>query len=261
VSNQAAIKLHRRVLRLDDANWTVLSLRPGDPVVFATNRFHETWHIVGGLDAAALLARLFWALAFQRHERTFILIDRPFLVPNPNDSDPSSPIVLANSNLGTPRRHALDALHSLVPLTSPSLGTVKLRTVGLDRALEDPAAYEDRPEQRAARFNPQQWREWMDRVHGLIVYAAPDAVLRQQAVMIAELPSYVRGGSAATDLADQGWQPGGREVQGEVQVFAESIIERSARLRELREQRFPGRSNVELSDDEREELWRLGASE
>ena len=241
MSNQAAIKLHRRVLRLDDANWTVLSLRPGDPVVFATNRSDEVWHIVGGLDAAELLARLFWALAFQRHERTLILIDRPFLVANPFGGDPSSPIVLANSDLGTPGRHALDALHSLVPLTTPSLGTVKLRTVGLDRALEDPDASEDPAERRARRVDPNRWREWMDRVHGLIVYAAPEAELRRQAVMIAELPSYLPRDDAATGVA--------------------ALIERSGRLRELREQQFPGRSHVELSEDEREELWRLGASE
>jgi len=242
VSNQAAIKLHRRVVRLDDANWTVLSLRPGDPGAFATNRFHETWHILGGPGEAEMLARMFWALAFQRHERTLILIDAPFLVPNPNDSDPSSPVLLVNSDLGTPRRHALDELRGQLPLTSPSLGTVKLRTVGLDRALEDPRAYEDRPEQRAARFDPHQWREWMDRVHGIIVYAAPDSVLRRQAVAIAELPSYLRDGTATTDLTTP-------------------IIERSMRIRELRAQRFPGRAHLELTDEERRELWRLGASE
>jgi len=32
-------------------------------------------------------------------------------------------------------------------------------------------------------------------------------------------------------------------------------------MRNLREQRFPGRAQVELTDDEREELWRVGASE
>jgi hypothetical protein len=241
MSNQAAIKLHRRVLRLDDANWTVLSLRPGDPVVFATNRSDEVWHIVGGLDAADLLARLFWAVAFQRHERTLILIDRPFLVANPFGGDASSPIVLANSDLGTPGRHALDALHSLVPLTTPSLGTVKLRTVGLERALEDPDAPADPADRRVRRVDPHGWREWMDRVHGLIVYAAPETDLRRQAVMIAELASYLRQGTAATEVA--------------------AIIEDSARMWELRGQRFPGRSHVDLSDDEREELWRLGASE
>jgi hypothetical protein len=260
VSNQGAIKLHRRVVRLDDANWTVLSPRPGDPGVFATDRFHEIWHIVGGPAEAEILARLFWALAFQRHERTMILIDGPFLVPNPFDADPSSPILLVNSNLGTPRRNALDELKAKLPLTGPSLGTVKLRTVGLDRALEDPAAYEDRPEQREAQHNPHQWREWMDRVHGIIVYAAPDAVLRQQAVMIAELPTYFRNGSMEADLADRHWRREQSDQQGDAQIFAEPIIERSLRIRELREQRFPGRSCEELSDDERQELWGLGAS-
>ena len=55
--------------------------------------------------------------------------------------------MLVNADLGTPRRHALHALQALLPLTSPSLGTVKLRTAGLDRALEEPA--EDRLEPRA----------------------------------------------------------------------------------------------------------------
>ena len=258
MSNQAAIKLHRRVVRLDDETWTVLSLRPGDPGVFATNRFHETWHLLGGPVEAELLARLLWALAFQRHDRTLVLVDQPFLVPNPFDGDPSSPILLVNSNLGTPRRRALDELHSLLPLAGPSLGTVKLRTVGLDRASEDPAAYEERPEQRAARFNPHQWREWMDRVHGIIVYAAPDAVLRQQAVMIAALPTYMPRATAETWLADTHGRDG-RDVQGEVQIFREPLIERSLRVSELREQLYPGRGHVELSDDEREELWRRSA--
>jgi len=242
MSNQAAIKLHRRVVRLDDANWTLLSLRPGDPGAFATVRSDETWHVLGGPDEAEMLARMFWALAFQRHERTLILIDAPFLVPNPHDSEPSSPVLLVNSDLGTPRRHALDELRGQLPLASPSLGTVKLRTVGLDRALEDPKAHEDRSEQRAARLDPHQWREWMDRVHGIIVYAAPGAVLRRQAVLVAELSSYLGDGTAPTALAVP-------------------IIERSLRVRGLREQRFHGRTHLELTDDERKELGRLGAAE
>ena len=97
------MKLHRRIVPLGDETWTVLSLRPGDPAGFATSRSDETWHILGGPAEAALLARLFWALAFQKHERTLILVDRPFLVPSPGDGDPS-PIVLVNADLGTPRR-------------------------------------------------------------------------------------------------------------------------------------------------------------
>lgn len=175
---QGAIKLHRRGLWLDGASWTVLSLRPGEPVTFATNRGDAPGHVLGDGDAAALLARLFWALAFQRRERTLMLIDGVALVPDPFDGAPSSAIALANADLGIPTGAVLDELRARIPLTEPSLGTVKLRTAGLERALADPEGADASPALRASG-------SWTDRGNGIVAYAASGELLRAQALVLA----------------------------------------------------------------------------
>lgn len=133
--------VHRRSVRLDAQTWTALSFRPAETVRFATNYFHETWHILGGLETAHLLGRVCWAMAFQRVERTMFVIERTHLVPNPFDADPSSTIVIVNSDLGTPNHQARIALKRHLPWGRPSEGRVTLRTHGLNR-VGDKAVFE-----------------------------------------------------------------------------------------------------------------------
>ncbi|HEX6682146.1 MAG TPA: hypothetical protein VF062_05100 [Candidatus Limnocylindrales bacterium] len=56
-----------------------------------------------------MLGRLLWGLAFQRREGALLVIDRPFLDPNPFDAAPASytndfrwPTVLKGRSAGTP---------------------------------------------------------------------------------------------------------------------------------------------------------------
>ena len=74
------LKLHRRQLRLDGRQYTVVTLRPGTDARFSTNHFHDTWHVLSDWHGARLLGRLLWGLAYQRVPGTLVLVDRPFLV-------------------------------------------------------------------------------------------------------------------------------------------------------------------------------------
>lgn len=48
------MKLHRYVLRLDGAPYTVVTPRPGTEARFSTNRYHDTWHVLSDLHGAHL---------------------------------------------------------------------------------------------------------------------------------------------------------------------------------------------------------------
>ena len=136
---------------LDGRACTVLTPRPSQPERFATNAFHGTWHVLTDPAGAQLLARLMWAMAFQRKPRTILLVDSPLLVTNPFDADPSSPILIVNSDLGGPTRTGLDALEALLPLRAPSEGTVKLRIDGLARVADHRPAVAMGPRRRSTR--------------------------------------------------------------------------------------------------------------
>jgi hypothetical protein len=174
---QERLKVHRRSLRLDGRVHTVLSPRPTVSSRFATNRDGATCQILTEPDGAQLLARLCWAMAYQRHERTVTVIDSPFLVPSPFGADASSPIVIVNSALGSLSGAVLADLHSQLPLVTPSDGTVVLQTRGLDQALDDPAAFGQRADQVARRSESDQGR-WIHGDSGLWVLTAPPPVLQ-----------------------------------------------------------------------------------
>jgi hypothetical protein len=181
---QERLKVHRRSVRLDGRAYTVLSPRPSVSSRFATSRDGATCQILTDPVGAQLLARLCWAMAYQRHQRTVTVIDPPFLVPDPFGAEPSSPIVIANSDLGSLNGPTLADLHSQLPLATPSDGTVVLQTRGLDQALDDPTAFGQRADQVARRSERHQER-WIDGDSGLWVLTAPPPVLRAWAVELA----------------------------------------------------------------------------
>ncbi|MGI8331946.1 TfoX/Sxy family DNA transformation protein [Actinomadura scrupuli] len=151
------MKLHRRVVRLDGHDHTVVGLRPGTTARYSTNRFHETWHVLSDRHGARLLGRLLWGLSYQSRPGTLVLIDRPFLTPTPFDADPADPIVLVpgwHTPLGD--RAARD-LRGRLPFTTAPAGTVRWRTFGLDHALADVRAWH----QDHARDRPAADR-WTD---------------------------------------------------------------------------------------------------
>src|SRR5262245_59181993 len=118
------MKLHRRAVRLDGREHTVIGLRPGTTARFSTNYFHETWHVLSDQHGARLLARLLWGLSYQARPDTVVLIDRPFLTSTPFDGDPADPIVLVPTWCTSFGRQADRQLARRLPLTGPPAGTV-----------------------------------------------------------------------------------------------------------------------------------------
>ncbi|MEX5635559.1 hypothetical protein [Parafrankia sp. FMc2] len=209
------MKLHRRRLRLDGRAYTAITLRPGSYARFSTNHYHQTWHVLSDWHGARLLSRLLWGLAYQRMPGTFVLIDRPFLTPNPFDAATSDPIVLLPSVLTTLPATAARALRSALPLSGPSDATVRWHTPGLDAAVAADSAWQATPpgSRRWPAWQPDPHpRPWVDRIGGLIVIAAPPATLRGHALNIHRLGEYANRGMDYTALT---WP------LGEVQIFAD----------------------------------------
>jgi hypothetical protein len=175
-SHQERLKVHRRSLRLDGDLYTVLSPRPSTTARFATSGRQGRWHVLTDADGAQLLARLCWAMAYQRQARTMTLIDPAFLVPDPLAAVPSAPIVIVNRDLGPLSPGAAAALRPQLPFEMPSAGTVALQTRGLDLALADPVAFGQRDDQVGPTGD--QWQQWVEGTDDLVVMAAPSPVLR-----------------------------------------------------------------------------------
>jgi hypothetical protein len=247
-SIRSRLKTHRRTLVLGGSDYAVLSPRPSVEARFATNRYHDTWHIVTDVSGALLLARLCWAMAFQRHPRTVIVIDPPLLVPNPYDGDPPMPIVIVNNDLGPFDREAAAALRVALPFRNPSEGTVVLQTRGLDIALNDPNGFARSDDQGGWR-DARQKRRWIDGSAGLLVIASPPPVLRNWGVELSDLGSWPHQGSSWAELDHP-------QNEGEVQVL-DHFSRRVENTVEVRNQLFPGRSGERLSEDDRRKVWQL----
>jgi hypothetical protein len=186
-------------------------------------------------------------MAFQRRERTFVLIDAPLLVPNPFDADPPTPIVVANNDLGPIGRGALKALRSKLPLNTPSMGTVVLQTRGLDAAMEDEPAFHRRDDQATWR-NQHQQRRWIDGTNELLVIAAPPPVLRGWAVDLSNLGRQTLPGMEWESYLDD------PENAGEVQVIGDFRSQVDAAIA-VRNQLFSDRKDGLLTEDERAQVW------
>lgn len=237
-------KVHRRALVLDGHAHTVLSVRPGDPERFATNYFHDTWHIVSDVRGGRLIGRLCWALAFQKKAGTIVLIDHPNLVTNPFDGDPSWPVVIVNTDLGVPSRQALRQLSGLLPQRSRSEGTVKLATFGLERSLQNSTAYWDARRKSAARRSWDKAR--VARIGGLVVFAAKPDVLEAWGMRLSDLGRFHMG-------MDYEYLA---EGQGEVQIFRD-FHNKVERVAVIRASLFPGREHEELDAADKARIYEL----
>lgn len=208
------LKLHRRGLELDGERFTVLGVRPTTTERFATTEYHDTWHILCEVDGAELLARLAWAMAFQSRQHTMVLVDLSVIAADPFDASPSSPILIVNTDLGTPKPTSIESLRAQLPLTGESEGSVRLMTAGFDRALADPERFWTQERADDPAFKAHQNARWLESVNGVIVLAAAAPVLRQWAVRVADITS--RGPLEA------GWTPSDEtKWTGEVQVLAQ----------------------------------------
>ncbi len=208
------LKLHRRTMVLDGRMYTVLTLRPGSDFRFATNRFHDTWHVLSDWRGARVLARLLWGLAYQRRPGTLVVIDPAHLDPNPFDGAPSDPIVLVPSELTVLTKDAATALRRRLPWRDRSEGTVRWQTFGLAGAVAADAAWRALSwGERSSDYHPRP-SGWLrvDRIGGLItIFGAPDQ-LRDMAEHLATLGTYAYCGMDYHYLDDA-------DRNGEVQIF------------------------------------------
>ncbi|PZS35622.1 MAG: hypothetical protein DLM59_02645 [Pseudonocardiales bacterium] len=206
------LKLHRRRLQLAGRPYTVISLRPGTDASYSTNVFHETWHVLSDWHGARLLGRLLWGLAYQRQPGTLVLVDRPFLDPNPFDAEPADPIALVPALITPLTARAARELRRQLPLTRPPDGTVRWQTGGLDVAVTQRRRWADLPpgERSWPWVDRSGFQEQVDRVGGLVTLAASPAVLKEWAVTVSVLGDW---SSYGMDYAELDWP------NGEVQVF------------------------------------------
>ncbi len=240
------LKVHRRDLVLGGSRYTILSPRPSIVSRFATNRFHETWHVLADVEGAHLLARLCWAMAYQRHDGTVAVIDPALVVPNPFDADPSSPIVIINTDLGPFSRDGAGSLRQALPFRTPSSGTVVLQTRGLDLALEDPDAFAEGPDQARWR-DPHRKRRWIEGSAGLVILAAPGPVLKTWGVELSQLGDRMYEGSSHSEL-DYPTNDGEVQVLDDFNSHVERAITLRARL-------FPDAASRQLSEEEKQVMW------
>ena len=173
-------------------------------------------------------------------------MDSPSIVPNPFDADPSSPIVIVNTDLGPFSRDSASSLRQALPFRTPSSGTVVLQTRGLDLALEDPGVFAQGPDQVKWR-DPHRKRRWVDGSAGLVILAAPGPVLKTWGVELSQIGKGMREGSSHSELDYP-------KNDGEVQVlddFAAGV----KRAVLLRDELFPNRASRELSEEDKRVIW------
>jgi hypothetical protein len=222
------LKMHLRVRQLAGRTYHLVTLRPDARVGFSTNFFHQTWHILSDQQGAQLLARLLWGLSYQRRPGTLILVHGKHLLPTPFEADRADPFLLVPTHLTSIDPEALRALKARLGSLGPPDETIRWQTFGLDVALagkrdsRSPVGAEGR-----SLSHPDSWHLWqqerMGRCGGMIYYAAPPPILRQQALGIHNLR--VGKGRQATEMdyffLAQSTSQGSWLGDGEVQIFAD----------------------------------------
>ncbi|MDG6105054.1 hypothetical protein Daura_33215 [Dactylosporangium aurantiacum] len=246
------MKLHRRRVRCDGRDLTVITLRPDTDCRFSTNFYHGTWHILGDWRAARLLGRLLWGLAYQRRPGTLVLIDRPHIDPNPFDGRPGDPIALVPAQLTALSTTAARALRRQLPLRGAPDGTVRWQTHGLDPvAAQRRVPWQERP--RGVRPPPvvpvRAPRTRIDRIGGLLAFVAAPPELRDHAPGVYNLGRYAHRGMDFVEL---------ERPDGEVQVFDDYRHRVSAARAARRELRAEGHDPAAAGFDEL--VWDRGTA-
>ncbi len=174
------IKLHLRHVEVDSGGYSVLSPRPSSPCRVATRARDATHSIVTDEPGAWFMARLVWATAFQSRARTIVLIDGDSVRPDPRDGAASLPILVVNAELGVPTAEDCEQVRTQHPLEAGAPGAVRLVTHGLDRALADPKRYLEEWRAETEGLGSRH-RHRFNEVGGVLLFAAPPAVLRRWA--------------------------------------------------------------------------------
>ncbi len=174
--------MHLRVVSAHRKELRVITLRAETKVSFSTNHFHDTWHILTDEEGARMLARLLWALSFQRVPGTCVLITGAHLAPTPFEADPPLPILLVQNGLAHADRELFGALKRR--LRGAPDTTIRLHTFGMPEQLRE----RERAGRPSDRFHAERHRlstrESMKRMGGFLVYSAPPEILREQALTI-----------------------------------------------------------------------------
>jgi hypothetical protein len=226
--SDSRLKMHLRLLTIDGYTYRIVTLRPGTEIVFSTNYFHQTWHIVTSKRGSQLLARLLWGISYVRHPGTLCLIHGNHLAPTPFEAERSDPFIIIPAGLTPLDPCAFRILKSRLPRLGPPTKTIRWQTFGLDVALQSrhdshsPTAIETR--QLRWKTNHDLWKqERMDRLGGFICYSAPAPILREQALMIHRLRAGKANYSSEMDyhfLAESSSKDSWFG-DGEVQIFAD----------------------------------------
>lgn len=126
---------------------------------------------------------------------------------------------------------------SLLPFRTPSEGTVKVRTRGIEH-------------------ERSEWEHWLDRrgrlraTHGVLLMAGTRELLREWAYACLRLAADDRGDEAEDSTSIMIERGRALETEAEVQTYR-SFALWCEQARMIREQLFPGRSRSPLTDDER----------
>ncbi len=207
------VKLHRRVVRANGRDYTVISPRPGTDVRFATNFYHETWHILSDARGARLLGRLLWGLAYARVPGTVVLIDGPSLSTEPFEGTRADPILLVPAHLTPLTDRTAADLRRALPHARAG-GTVRWHTHGLDAQVAT-ARRVRLPGEGWPPYDPPVGPERVGRLGGFVSITASPDHLREDALSVYQLADWLTRESEHVYL---GWgQCYGAD--GEVQIF------------------------------------------
>jgi hypothetical protein len=241
------LKVHLRVVEpLPGRVLRVVTLRPQTSVVFSTNHFHDTWHLLTDGAGAAILGRLMFGLAYQRKPGTVVLIAPPHLVPTPFEGDPADPILLVPDGLTSIDAELLRALRVRLRRVPMSPTTIRWHTFGMPAAIADDERWYRMP--RAERDRLER-REKMSKIGGYICYTAPQEILKDTGLAIYRHRDDTS--SSYTPLAtghSSYWQ-----MDGEFQTIMRMRDKVSAAVVARRD--VIGERRLLAGDDERAAVW------
>jgi hypothetical protein len=196
-----------------------------------------------------MLARVLWAMAFQRSERTVFVIEGSHLCPNPFDADRSSPVLIVNTDLGGTSAKARTELKQLLPWRQPSDGRVVMQSHGLDSTIAADSL-QDELQRSGDIYIEERQRRRVDYLNGFVEMSGTAPTLKNWAVWLSTLGERSFQGMSYTELD---WP----DRNGEFQVFRD-FDARVSQAKVNRQRLFPGREHDVLSDGERQVVWRLG---
>ena len=206
------MKVHLRHFTIHAKQYSIITLRPGLKVQWSSNYFHETWHILGTMRSAKILARLMWGLSYQKIANTYVLIDSSYMFPNPFDAASSDPILLGTSK---PSKELLIRLKK--PLGA-SQQTIRWHTFSLSNLIQNEDLHNDFMNQYYLTFKRKQALVTTRMKGFLTIYGNPQ-LLRYESFWIHRL--HTAPSAEFYRTTDYHYIDDARSYppQGEVQIF------------------------------------------